>query len=306
MSEGTLVLGVRGLGTALNVSHTVSCPEIGPSCAVRDEPAQVHDQRLVIAELRALAELSVRDWLALELQLPVRVAATTITYRLADGTPFTPDVPDLHHRDEVLVGPGDPWLLSRLRWRAGRFAASLALGLTLPLGRVEQNPFALGRAGFEHQHLQFGAGTVNALSGVDVQVAWSRVTARASAFTQLSLAENLHGFQAGSRLALSAGADVRVLDALVVGLSVDNLTEWPERWDGVVEQDGNLGRSDVLLGAQVAWALGATTLRVSVRVPVFQYFFVAEHGQLSYPAIVTLGVERRFDLLGAVTPSERR
>jgi len=285
------------MGTSVNVTHQVSCPDIGPVCAVRDEPAQVHDQRFLIAELRVFAELSVRDWLSFELQLPMRLTATTIVFRRLDGSAFTPDFGDLHHRDETLVGLGDPWLQARVHARWGRVSAALSGGATLPVGRLEQNPFALGRAGLTHQHVQFGTGTVNPLVGVEVASVWSRVTVRGSGVAQLTFHENLYGYQAGSRFLVSAGADVKVVEALSLGGTVDSITELPERWDGAVEQDGNVGRSDVLVGAQVTWRLGATTVLLSARVPVFQYFFVdGDGGQLRYPAIVSLGVQRSFEL----------
>ncbi|MBE2248043.1 MAG: hypothetical protein IAE78_00760 [Myxococcus sp.] len=298
MKEGSLFVGARLMGTSLNVTHEVWCPSIGPVCALRREPPQVHDQRFLVGELRAFAELAVRDWLSLELQLPVRVTATSIVFRRLDGTPFTPEYGDIHHRDETLVGLGDPWLQARLRTSLAGVSVAVSAGATLPVGRVEPNPFALGRAGLTHQHVQFGAGLVNPLVGFEASRQWARVTARASGLAQLSLGENLYGYQAGSRFLASVGVDVRVVDALSLGGTVDSITELPERWDGRVEQDGNVGRSDLLLGAQAVWRLGEAAVTLSVRVPVVQYFFDDGYdSQLRYPAIVALGVQRTFELL---------
>lgn len=297
MKEGTLLLGARLMGTSVNVTHTVICPEIGPVCATRREPAQVHDQQFFIAELRLLAELSMRDWLSAELQLPLRVSATTITFRRLDGTPFTPESADLHHRNEVLVGLSDPWLQVRARAGSGALKGSLSAGVTLPVGRTEPNPFALGRAGFVHQHVQFGSGLVNPLLGAEGSYAWERVTARMTGLAQLSLDQNLYGYQAGSRFLAGVGVSVRLVEGLMVGATVDSVTVLPERWDGKVEQDGNVGRSDVLVGGQVEWQVGALVLTLSVRVPVFQVFFDdAADSQLRYPAMVGLGVSRSFDV----------
>lgn len=258
----------------------------------------MHDQHFLVGELRAFAELSVRDWLSLELQLPVRVTATSIVFRRLDGTPFTPESGDIHHRDETLVGLGDPWLQARLRTSWAGVSLAVSAGATLPVGRVEPNPFALGRDGLTHQHVQFGAGLVNPLLGVEASRQWARVTARASAVAQLSLGENLYGYQAGSRFLGSVGVDVKLIEALSLGGTVDSLTELPERWDGRVEQDGNVGRSDLLVGAQALWRLGETTVTLSVRVPVVQHFFDDGHdSQLRYPAIVALSAQRSFELL---------
>lgn len=293
MQQGSLLLGARLMGTTVNVVHEAHCPDIGPVCAERDEPPQIHDQQFWIAELRLLGEYALTDWLAVELQLPVRLSATSIVYRRLDGTAFVPEQPDIHHRDETLAGVGDPWLSARGRMAAGGFLFSGQLGLTLPLGRTENNPFALGRAGLAHQHTQFGTGTVDPLLGLEASRAFGPLTGRLFGLAQLSLYENAKGFQAGSRFTGGLGLDWRVLAPLQLGLTGEVMTELPERWDGRVEQDGNLGRTDVLLGAVVRWALGPTTLLLSARTPVYQHFIVAteEGGQLRYPAIVLLSVQ---------------
>lgn len=287
------------MGTTVRVQHGISCPDIGPVCALRAEPPQWHDQQFWIGELRLTAEYALLDWLAAELQLPFRLSNTTITYRRPDGTVFVPDEPDLHHRDETLVGVGDPWLSARLRWRVGALTLGGRVGLTVPLGRTEENPFAAGRAGLVHQHVQFGTGTVDPILGFESSYSWERVIARLYAQAQLTLWQNPKQFQAGSRFGGGASVEFRVVPALLLGMSAEVLTELPERWDEVVEQDGNVGRTDVLLGLNAAWTIAGTTLTLSVRAPVYQHFIVSsgEQGQLKYPVIVQLGFHRPFELM---------
>jgi hypothetical protein len=297
MKQGSLLLGARLMGTTVNVVHEARCPDIGPICAQRDEPPQVHDQRFWIAELRLVGEYAATGWLSVELQLPVRLSATSIIYRRLDGTPFTPETPDIHHRNETLVGIGDPWLSARGRLTVGGFLLSAQLGLTLPLGRTETNPFALGRAGLAHQHTQFGTGTFDPLVGLEASRPFDPFVGRAYGLAQLSLYENSKGFQAGSRFTGGVGLDWRVAPPLQLGATGEVMTELPERWDGRVEQDGNLGRTDVLVGLLAKWTLGATSALLSVRVPVYQHFIVEHHegGQLRYPAIVLLSVQHVLD-----------
>ncbi|MDP2274852.1 MAG: hypothetical protein Q8N23_16965 [Archangium sp.] len=287
------------MGTTVRVQHGIACPDIGPVCAQRDEPPQHHDQRFWIAELRLQAEYAVTDWLGVELQFPLRSSSTSITYRDLDGNAFVPDQPDIHHRNETLFGAGDPWLSARLRQRFGAFSFSGRLGLTVPLGRTEENPFAAGRAGFEHQHVQFGTGTVDPLLGLEAAHAWERVTARLYGQAQLSLYQSAKSFQAGSRFGGGVAVDFQLIPSLQVGVTAETLTELPERWDGVVEQDGNVGRTDVLLGLAGAWTVAGSTLTLSLRVPVYQHFIVtsSDGGQLKYPGIVQLAFQRPFELL---------
>ncbi|MDX2009928.1 MAG: hypothetical protein SFW67_07060 [Myxococcaceae bacterium] len=286
------MLGARLTGTAINVTHDIACPEIGPVCALRDEPPQIHDLDFLLAELRLTAEYGVTRWLSLEAQLPFRVNATTATFRRLDGTAFVPDVPDIHHRTETLLGLGDAWLHGILRTRLARWFFAGRLGATLPLGRTEENPFALGRAGLSHQHVQFGSGTVNPLAGADAFHTWERAQLRFSVQALVSAWANANGFQAGSRFSFSAAFDGRPTPTLGLGLGVDAVAELPERWNGLVEQDGNVGRVDVLAGGQVAWTVGRVTLLMNVRVPVVQHFFVTHHGagQLRYPGLVSVGL----------------
>jgi hypothetical protein len=286
------------MGTTVRVEHGIACPDIGPVCALRDEPPQNHDQRFWIAELRVQAEYGVTDWLGVELQLPLRLSSTTITYRDLDGNAFVPDQPDIHHRNETVVGPGDLWLSGRFRQRFGAFSLSARAGLTVPLGRTEANPFAAGRAGFEHQHVQFGTGTVDPLLGLELAYAWERVAARVYGQAQLTVYESARSFQAGSRFGGGAAVDFSIIPSVQVGVTAESLTELPERWQGVVEQDGNVGRTDVLLGLSGAWTVAGSTLTLSLRVPVYQHFIVtsSDGGQLKYPGIVQLAFQRPFDL----------
>ncbi len=286
--------------TAVNVVHSELCPDIGPICDVRDEPPQLHDQQFYVAELRPLFEVGLTERFGLEAQVPLRFTRTTVVFRRLDGTAFTPDYENIHHRNETLVGLGDPWLSGRASWRVGEVNLAGRLGVSLPLGRTEPNPFALGARGLPHQHIQFGTGTVNPVLSLDVGRALGRVRLQGYGQAQLFLYRNGHGYQAGNRFAAGASAEMTVVERLRASLGADVLNEQPERWDGVVQQDGNVGRTDVLVGASLAYPVGALALSLAVKVPVYQHFIQAGHvhggdpGQLRYPAIVTLGLHRGF------------
>ena len=107
-----------------------------------------------------------RDHRAAELQLAARLIQADIQYRWLDGVPFTPPFPKLHHRNETLFGLLAPWLSVTARVASGRYEVAFRLGITLPLGKTEENPFTRGELGLPYQHLQFGTGTVNPVLGV--------------------------------------------------------------------------------------------------------------------------------------------
>lgn len=248
-----------------------------------------------VGELRGAFELGINDNFSFELQTPIRLSATTVRYRRLDGTIFEPDYPNIHHRNETLAGIADPSASLRTQWRLGSLILGGRAGFTLPIGKTEVNPFALGRAGLAHQHIQFGTGTANPLLGLDLALPIGRFHLRGYGQTQLVLYENEKGFRAGHRFAAGVLFDGRVVGDLSASLGVDVSNEQPERWNGRVEQDGNLGRTDLLVGASVSYPLGGVRFSLGVKVPVYQHIIVSgEHGggQLSYPAILTLGLQR--------------
>jgi hypothetical protein len=284
--------------TSVRVIHTSTCPNIGPVCAERDEPPQLHDQRFNVAELRMTAAYGLWRWLGIELQVPLKVNRTTIDYQRLDGRSFEPDYELIHHRNETLFGIGDPWMLLRSERRLGLVTVGARLGASLPLGSTEADPFELGDMGLRHQHIQFGAGTIAPVASLGVLVRlgpkWL-VTGHGQ--MQLFVARNQQGYQPGNRFSVGASAQ-RAFGALAISGGVDLAVERSERWGGQVLQDGNLGRTDVLAGIRATYRIGSYGVGVGVKVPAYQHIVTAgdESGQLSYPAIIDLSLERGFDL----------
>ncbi len=286
-------MSVSTLFTDVHVVHPSECPDIGPICQVRDEPPQLHDQHFTVAELRATVEYGLTDALGVELQLPVRLNRTTVRFTALDGTPLVLDYENIHHRDETLFGLGDPWVQGRYAWRLGEVRLTARAGFTVPLGSTVEDPFALGAAGLPHQHVQFGTGTVQPLLGLEASRSWGKWGGRAWGQTQLSLGENRFGYRAGHRFAVGLAAEGPVVGDLRFSVGGDVVNEQPERWNGLVQQDGNLGRTDVLAGAGLTYPLGAVRLGLTLRVPVYQHI-IGHHGQLTYPGILQLNAGTTF------------
>lgn len=292
LAPGELSLALNLTGTTMRVVHSEACPDIGPICRVRAEPAQQHDQRFYVAELRAIAAYGVTRLFAAEVHAPIRLLRTTIQFRRLDGTPFAPDYENIHHRDETLFGLADPWLLGRVTGTLGKLGVTSRAGVGLPAGSTVEDPFARGRAGLSHQHIQFGTGTFYPVFAVDL--ATSIGAARIGGYGQalIFVYENGYGYRAGNRYSGGIAGDMEIVKRLREGLGSDVLNEQPETWNGVVQQDGNVGRTDLLVGGMLGYAFGSVVASVSVRVPVYQHFIESEHrhggdpGPLTYPAIV--------------------
>jgi hypothetical protein len=286
-------------GTTIRVVHPSHCPDIGPICQVRDEPPQQHDQQIWVAEVRALLEHGLTRHFSAELQVPLKLTSTTIQYLRQDGTPFVPDYENIHHRNETLFGLGDPAVSIKTAWKLGRWTLRGQGGSSLPVGRTEVDPFALGRQGKPHQHVQYGTGTFDPFAVAEAEVALGDYRVIAGGRVQLTLAQNALGYQAGSRYSGSLrGEGPLRLGKLRASVGLDAVNEQPERWFGVVEQDGNLGRTDVLVGAGLSYPFDGVTISAQVRIPIWQQLIVSgnhDGGQLSFPAIVGFTVQRTFD-----------
>jgi hypothetical protein len=286
-------MGLMLSGTILHVEHVEACPDLGPICAQNDVAPYQHDQHLYTNDLVGDFELGLVPMLALHVIAGVRQVTDRIRYLDLAGAPYAPPVPDYHHRNETLVGVTDPWILLHVGPElGGSWALSLQGGVTLPFGSTVENPFALGRLGLPHEHIQLGTGTIDLAAGASIERQFDAF--RLSLFTldRFTVFTNHFGYRAGHRIL--AGLDVKSglgLDDFVFGLGLDLFRETAERWSGIVESEGNIGRTDLFVDANVAWAFSkAWSARLGVKVPIWSR---ANGEQVSYPAILTVGIAGR-------------
>jgi len=140
-------------------------------------------------------------------------------------------------------------------------------GLSVPLGRTEEDPFALGDVGLRHQHIRLGTGTFDPLLLLEASTALRSVSLDAFAQGQVSLYENTDGYRAPTRLYAGAHAGTEITPALSASLGPELSHDKAERWHGTIRQDGLLGRTEFLGALRVGYQLGLTELSVSLRVP---------------------------------------
>jgi hypothetical protein len=287
--------------TTLNVVHEAGCRSPTECHEPPVQPLHLHDQDIHPGELRAILEAGLTAVWGLEAHLPLRITHTRIHYETPAGAPYQPVDAGVHHRDETLVGPGDPWLLARAAKNTGGFLLTARAGLSFPLGRTEENPFALGARGLRHQHIQFGTGTFDPVAAVDVSRTVSGVELSGYGQAQLTLYENEHGYRAGSRWSAGLQVGRRLTGSLVPAVGLDLLHEGAERWDGQIQQDGNLGRTELLGGLSLSYAAGPTLLSLWARVPLARWIVTGEGqapGRLSSPLMVSLSATWAFGRRG--------
>jgi hypothetical protein len=263
-------------------------------------PPEWHDIQLFFSDTRLHVEYGITDWLSADVLWALRIVH--IGFQLQDLATRQPiEAPygqgeDLHHRTTTIVGLGDPWLSLRAVKQLGPWAFAFRLGATFPVGSTVANPFELGREGKRHEHIQLGTGTVDPFAGIDMQRAIGRFLVAGWILGKATLYDNGHRYRAGNQL--MGGVDVTsnlwtqrwtfTLGALVYH-------EEAERWSGIVESEGNLGRTDLMLDTTIGWRfVEKWTLSVGARVP---FFTAAVGGQLNTPAIGLLTIARPFDLI---------
>jgi thiol-disulfide isomerase/thioredoxin len=248
----------------------------------------IHDQDIATGELRLSAELGIKDWLAAGLIFPVRTYRTSIRYFDPAGDEVMIENPFLHHRNETLTGPGDPWVYGRAAVTRGGFLLGARLGVSVPLGRTEEDPFAAGDAGLAHEHSQFGSGTLMPIVGVDASRSIGPVRLDATALTIQSLYANGKGFQTGDRYAVVLGASSGLgTKNWRFRATVETIHETAERWGGIIQMDeGNIGRTDVLTGLEAtyrispSWQIGA-----SIKLPAYTHVVGGQLDALGYAGI---------------------
>lgn len=228
--------------------------------------------------------------MALDLALPIRLVRGRIRFEDQARQPYTPPAPDTHHRNETLLHMGDPRVGLQLMRVWAPWTTTASLGVSVPLGRTESNPFALGRLGRQHQHLQFGTGTLDPYVGVAASRRFGRYHLALDGSLRHTLHTNSKGYRAGDRASASSSL-ARAWGSGWGGRAGLDLThESAEQWDGVVEEEGNLGRTDLYLMLGVARrADGLGTLGMTIRTSLVSQ---ARGAQASLPLVLQVSLTR--------------
>jgi hypothetical protein len=255
-----------------------------------DEGMIWHVQDFTTTEADVVAARGVRRGLGLEAGGSVRHVTSRIRFLDTDRRPLVLSGGSIHHRNETLIRPGDPWLALHGARGFGAWSFAARAGVSIPLGRTEPNPFALARLGLPHEHVQFGTGTWDPLAEVGLGRRFGAWNTSLFARARLVVSTNAHGYRAGDRYSASANAERHLAGRWRGALGLDLLREQTETWDGRREEEGNLGRTDLLASITAARPLGPrSVIMLGLRVPLVTR---ASGSQLSYPLIATAGWSR--------------
>ena len=270
-----------------HAEHEVAPDQKEPGIPDED---QAHDHVLDFGlyALRLRGEYVPTDGLAVSLQLPIQAADVSAHFHDELGEEIE-SFESIHHRDEGLVGLGDPEL--RGLWQAVSPAAGqpwslqVSLGFTIPLGGTEPDPFVLGRDGQTHQHVFFGTGTFDPVGGAELRYQGTGWSSRLWAGSRVSLYANSHGYtgpgvtQAGWGVLSSFG-----LERFSFLLETGFMDEAPAQWSGMTAK--NSGRTEVMLNAGMSWlASDEWTFSALVKRPIYTAVL---GGQMEVPLLTVL------------------
>jgi hypothetical protein len=253
-----------------------------------DEGMIWHVQDFTSTEADLVAARGLRHGLGLETGASLRHITSRIHFLDPDRRPLTLPNGSIHHRNETLVRPGDPWVMLHGARGLRGWSVEGRAGISIPLGRTEPNPFELGRLGLPHEHVQFGTGTWDPMIEAGVGRRIGEWNTSLTTHARFVVSTNDHGYRAGDRYHASANAERHVAGRWRGAVGVDLVREETETWNGRREEEGNLGRTDVLASVSAARPLGArNVLTFALRVPLVTR---ASGSQLSYPLIASVGL----------------
>jgi hypothetical protein len=203
---------------------------------------------------------------------------------------------NIHHRDETYRGFSDfSLLLSHRRLGVLRdgdhFVASL--GASIPTGKTEENPFALGNAGLEHLHIQFGTGTFDPLAelhyGTPLLGDFSLNTAVRG---QFPFYKNSKTYRGSVEVTSTAEVTYPVLDSLALHATYLGFYQSYAHWEGERDINSGLVLHAGLLGATLNRY--GTPVRFSVMFPFHRRTLSNEGDAFDLGTTVSLTMSRSF------------
>lgn len=270
----------------LNTAHEVEADEIEEGVGGE---ARSHEVDLVLADVQLRLDYGLSQTLDLTVILPLRRVSMDAEFFDAQDRRL-PGFQSIHHRDEVIAGLGDLALEAGLHLGGG---LTLRLGVSLPTGGVEPDPYALGGLGLRHQHIFFGSGTVDPRLGVAGGWRVAGLELRAVAEATGAVYENDDGYRAGwNGFGQGAVATSLGLEPFVFVARVGLFHALPSTWNGRSAE--NTGRTDLLPGLAVEVPWGDWFFSVEASRPIN---LVAEGGQLDAPLVAGLAVGVRLPVI---------
>jgi len=214
-----------------------------------DVPLHEHIVELDFVRTELSLEYSFKNNWTVWLRMPydVKIQNTSVNYL----EPVTQDEQesilrnrDIHHRNETYSGFSDVRLLVAHRinsflFKNGRL--DFALGTTVPIGKIENNPLVAGQNGEKHLHIQFGSGTFNPLFEFHYVVGLSnRFSLAFYSINKLPFYKNNKGYKAALETTSGIGIGYRFNNWFFVRSTFANFSQGQAKWNGIKDPNSGL------------------------------------------------------------------
>jgi hypothetical protein len=282
------------------VAHAVTEDQYEPDTngTLKKLQAARHEVTLLTMDLNLQTQLGVLSWLDVRLMLPLRFVGVKAQFFDKSGEVLK-NYNSIHHRNETLVGIGDPSLQVGFRpvplSQKQRWLVEFGAGVSLPLGRIEKDPNQAGRDGKEPQHIMFGSGTFDPMFFVTAGYIGKITSLTVNGFFRKAFYENIYGLQEGLRFRVSlTGESTFGLETWSFLLRVAYSHQEPGLWSGKLDPDAASGRTDLILTVGVFWRPN-NNWQVHCQISVPNTLNIVG-GELSHPFILGIGASYRFRL----------
>ena len=204
---------------------------------------------------------------------------------------------DIHHRNETYTGLSDSDVFLGYKIR-GLFKTGdvlfARLGMTVPIGKTEENPWKLGDAGVEHLHIQFGTGTFNPLASLRYNLPlYGGLMITTSARGMFPFYENSKAYRGSAELSYTAGFTYPLFDWLSFNGNYLGFYQSAAAWAGERDINTGLRYSMAALGMSLA-TLDGISVSANVMFPLTQKTLYAEGDAIEFGTLVSVATSYAF------------
>ncbi len=180
---------------------------------------------------------------------------------------------EIHHRNTSYEGWSDATVLVAHRSTGilgSTDTATLAIGSSIPIGRIERDPFVAGEQGRRHRHIQFGSGTFDPSVEAGYYFPISgELTGQLFGTGRFPLYENRYDYRGAVEVTGILGAAWRPVENVSVHGGYGIFRQGFAHWSGHRDENSGLVSHLVLLGVG-AKPLSGLDCGIDLSVPVYQ------------------------------------
>ncbi|MAD50223.1 MAG: hypothetical protein CMC95_02835 [Flavobacteriales bacterium] len=203
---------------------------------------------------------------------------------------------DIHHRTENYSGLSDLRLLISHRINSvftNKDKIDIALGSSLPIGEIEDNPIKAGNEGRKHLHIQFGSGTFDPLLEFHYALSLSdKVSLALFSINKLTFYENKLNYKGSNETTTGLSLGYFLTKSISPRITYVHFSQSQAQWDG--ENDPNSGLISNNLTANVSVKLNnGISITPGFRLPLNQKTIDSSGDVFEYGYTYTLNVSKK-------------